>query len=46
MNLVDAIIDASTDGKTLEVEKLQQKIDEKVFQIMGISEEVRVTLLL
>ena len=45
VNLVDAIISATNDGKTFEVEKLKQKIDEKVFQIMGISEEVRVTLL-
>ena len=45
VDLVDAIIDASNNGNTLEVENLQQKIDERVCQIMGISEEVRATLL-
>jgi type I restriction-modification system DNA methylase subunit len=45
VDLVDAIIDASNNGNTLEVENLQQKKDEKVCHIMGISEEVRATLL-
>jgi hypothetical protein len=45
VDLVDAVIKAAREGSLLEVKRLEDQIDEKIFQIMEISSEARDHLL-